>query len=304
MTEQPTVVISGANGYFGGIACQFFAQQGWTVLKATRAQDADVFLDLDQPEQFATQTLSTQANVFIHAAAAHEVTCRDEPYRSIRQNVIGTKAALDFCVANGIPKFVYLSTFHVFGNPMGTIDERVLPLPANDYGLSHLQAEDYVQLYTRGQKIQGLVLRPSNFFGIPADLQACKRWTLTPLGFCREATEQKKIILKTPGWQQRNFISILDICGVIQAAIATAPPHPVLHIAGPDTLSIRGLAQLVQQVMAEHLGENIALEIPEGEPGPEDFHYTSCYLEKLYRPHHEIEPFIIDFCKMLSRSAL
>jgi UDP-glucose 4-epimerase len=304
MTEQPTVVISGANGYFGGVAAQFFAQQGWTVLKATRAQDADVFLDLDQPEQFATQTLPTQADVFIHAAAAHEVTCRDEPYRSIRQNVIGTKAALDFCVANGIPKFVYLSTFHVFGNPLGTIDERVLPLPANDYGLSHLQAEDYVQLYTRGQKIQGLVLRPSNFFGIPADLQACKRWTLTPLGFCREAIEQKKIVLKTPGWQQRNFISILDICGVIQAAIATAPPHSVLHIAGPDTLSIRGLAQLVQQVMAEHLEETIALEIPEGEPSPENFHYTSCYLEKLYRPYHGIETFIIDFCKMLSRSAL
>jgi UDP-glucose 4-epimerase len=304
MTEQPTVVISGANGYFGGIACQFFAQQGWTVLKATRAQDADVFLDLDQPESFPTQRLPTRADVFIHAAAAHEVTCRDQPYLSIRQNVIGTRAALDFCVATGIPKFVYLSTFHVFGNPVGTIDERVLPLPANDYGLSHLQAEDYVQLYTRSQKIQGLVLRPSNFFGIPADLGACKRWTLTPLGFCREAIEQKKIVLKTPGWQRRNFISILDICGVIQAAIATAPPNSVLHIAGPDTLSIRGLAQLVQQVMAEHLGETIALEIPEGEPSPENFHYTSCYLEKLYRPHHGIETFIIDFCNMLSRSAL
>jgi UDP-glucose 4-epimerase len=304
MTKQPTVVISGANGYFGGIACHFFAQQGWTVLKATRSPDADVALDLDQPEQLAAQSLTTQADLFIHAAAAHEVTCRDEPYRSVRQNVVGTKAALDFCVANGIPKFVYLSTFHVFGSPTETIDEQVTPLPANDYGLSHLQAEDYVQLYTRIGKLQGLVLRPSNFFGIPVDLQACKRWTLTPLAFCREAIEQKRIVLKTPGWQQRNFISVLDICGVIQSAIATPPPHPILHLAGPDTLSIRGLAQLVQRVMAEQLQEQINLEIPDGEPGTADFHYTSRYLGDLYHPKHRIETFIIDFCKTLSRNAL
>jgi UDP-glucose 4-epimerase len=299
-----TVLISGANGYFGGIASAYFTEQGCTVLKATRHADADVVFDLDQPEQLAARSLSTPVDVFIHAAAAHEVTCRDQPYRSILQNVVGTKAALDFCVANRIPNFVYLSTFHVFGNPTGTIDEQVLPLSANDYGLSHLQAEEYVQLYSRQQKIQGLVLRPSNFFGIPADLQQCKRWTLTPLGFCREAIEQQKIVLKTPGWQQRNFISILDICGVIQAAIANGSQRSLLHIAGSDTLSIRGLAQLVQQVMAEHLQERIELVIPEGEPVEQGFHYTSCFLPEIYQPHHSIETFIIDFCKMLRQNTL
>jgi UDP-glucose 4-epimerase len=299
-----TVLISGANGYFGGIASAYFTEQGWTVLKATRHPDADVVFDLDQPEQLATRSLSTPVDVFIHAAAAHEVTCRDQPYRSILQNVVGTKASLDFCVANRIPNFVYLSTFHVFGTPTGTIDEQVLPLSANDYGLSHLQAEEYVQLYTRQQKIQGLVLRPSNFFGIPADLHRCKRWTLTPLGFCREAIEQQKIVLKTPGWQQRNFISILDICGVIQAAIANPPQQSLLHLAGPDTLSIRGLAQLVQRVMAEYLQEQIELVIPDGEPVEQGFNYTSCLLPEIYQPHHTIETFIIDFCKMLRQNAL
>ena len=180
-----TVVISGANGYFGGIACQYFQEQGWSVLKATRQTGADIYCDLDHPEQLCTTKIDCHADVFIHAAAAHEVTCREQPYRSIFYNVAGTKAALDFCVLNNIQHFVYLSTFHVFGNPQGIIDESTVPCPLNDYGLSHLQAEQYVQMYNKAKKVKGLVVRPSNFFGIPANLQACDRWTLIPLAFCR-----------------------------------------------------------------------------------------------------------------------
>ncbi|MCG8365688.1 MAG: NAD(P)-dependent oxidoreductase [Pseudanabaenales cyanobacterium] len=300
-TQSKTVIISGANGYFGGIACQYFEAQGWQVLKATRQDGADIPLDLDQPEAFSSQKVDAQVDLFIHAAAAHEVTCREQPYRAVVQNVAGARAALDFCVFNGIQKFVYLSTFHVFGYPTGQIDELTPPLPANDYGLSNLQAEEYVQLYTRQKKLHGMVVRPSNFFGIPADLSQCKRWTLTPLAFCREAVEKKQIILRTAGFQQRNFVSILDICAAIHAAASHIKEVPLLHIAGPNTLSIRGLAQLAQQSMRDHLNEEIGLTIPNGTPTDEDFLYTSRYLGNLYQPTDKIEDFIASFCKKLSQ---
>ena len=298
-TQNKTIIISGANGYFGGIACQYFETQGWHVLKAMRQDGADIFLDLDQPNEFAKQKIGAEVDLFIHAAAAHEVTCREQPYRSIFQNVVGTKAALDFCVSNGIENFVYLSTFHVFGHPVGRIDELSQPLPANDYGLSHLQAEEYVQMYTRENKIKGMVVRPSNFFGTPADLNKFNRWTLTPLAFCREAVENKQIVLRTPGFQKRNFVSVLDICAVIQSASTYIQEAPLLHISGPDTLSIRGLAQLVHDTMHNHLNEDIQLVIPEGIPTDESFIYTSRYLSKFYQPTRRIEDFMIDFCKKI-----
>jgi len=299
-TPTRTVLISGANGYFGGIACQYFESRGWTVLKATRQPDADVFLDLDRPDNFAKQTVDGAIDLFVHAAAAHEVTCREQPYRSVIQNVVGTKAALDFCVANQIPKFVYLSTFHVFGNPQGIIDEQTQPFPANDYGLSHLQAEEYVQMYTRQQSIQGLVVRPSNFFGVPADVRTCKRWTLTPLAFCKEAIENRKIVLRTPGFQQRNFVSVLDICGAIDAAIHHSTSPALLHIAGPETISIRDLAKLVQRVVLETLGIEVELSIPDGTPMDSAFIYTSQSLDTLYQPTQILGPFIANFCKVLN----
>ncbi|HHP7244075.1 MAG TPA: NAD-dependent epimerase/dehydratase family protein [Elainellaceae cyanobacterium] len=302
MTRQ-TVIISGANGYFGRIAHEYFVKQGWQVLKATRHADADIPFSLDQPETIVQAPLSVPADLFIHAAAAHEVVCRQEPYRSIYQNVAGTRAALDFCVANDIPKFVYLSTFHVFGSPQGTIDETTLPLPSNDYGLTNRLAEEYVNLYIRQGKLKGMVLRPSNFFGIPANIQQCRRWTLTPLAFCREAIEEKKIVLKTPGYQQRNFISIQDLCKVIQVATEKIEDYPLLHVVGPDTLSIRELAQQVQMAM-QSLDQEIELVLPDGPRLDDGFTYTSYYLNHLYQPQQRIADFIADFCLALLNQPL
>ncbi len=304
MTSK-SVIISGANGYFGGIACQYFQQLGWSVLKATRQAEADIHFELDFPEQFAKIKIDCHADVFIHAAAAHEVTCNKHPYRSIFYNVAGTKAALDFCILNKIQYFVYLSTFHVFGNPQGIIDESNIPCPVNDYGLSHLQAEQYVQMYTKVGGIKGLVVRPSNFFGIPANLQTCDRWTLIPLSFCKEAVERSKITLRTSGLQTRNFVAVTDICAAIVKAIELQKLE-ILHIFGNDTLSIKELAQLVQKVMRKELLQDVVIEFPTTPSHDHQnilpFTYTSLYLDTLITSKACIEDFVAAFCIELRQS--
>ncbi len=290
-----TVIISGANGYFGGVACQYFKDRGWLVLKATRDPGDDIFFDLDDPENIAKQKINCKVDLFIHAAAAHEVSCREQPYRSVFQNVAGTKAALDFCVANQILNFVYLSTFHVFGNPIGIITEETIPYPSNDYGLSHLQAEQYVQMYTRQKKIRGMVVRPSNFFGVPADLSQCKRWTLVPLLFCRDAIEKQKIVLNTPGYQKRNFIAIEDICRTIETAFSMINEYPLLHIAGIETFSIREFAIMCQIIISEILSQEIEVLVPNQREVNSIFTYSSLYLHKIYQPRQQVKNFIREF---------
>jgi len=298
------VIISGSNGYIGAIACQYFEDKGWQVLKACRQNNADIWCDLDSPEQFAGLTVDSNVDLFIHAAAAHEVTCKEQPYRSIYQNVAGTRAALDFCVKNNIERFIYLSTFHVFGYPQGEIDESVDPLPVNDYGLSHLQAEQYVQMYTREGKIKGMVIRPSNGYGIPVDLDNFKRWTLVPVDFCREAIENHKIVLKTSGLQKRNFVPINGVCRIMEKSYSLMDKINLLHIYGANTISIRSLAELVQNVMRNNFNEEVELVIPQNTsslPSSKsgEFTYTSKYLQEIYEPRDKIEDFIVDFCTLL-----
>lgn len=292
-------IISGSNGYFGGIACEYFQSKNWDILKAMRQTGADLYMDLDRPDDFVNILIDQKVDLFIHAAAANEVACQSHPYRSIFQNVVGTKAALDFCVNNGIKYFVYLSTFHVFGSPSGMINEQTRPLPNNDYGLSHLQAEDYVRMYSRLNKISGLVIRPSNFFGIPNDIAQCKRWTLVPLAFCKEAIATGKIVLRTPGYQLRNFISVKDICKVIELAYLQSDNVPLLHIPGPDTMTIRSFAELVQRVVKKHLNKCVELIVNDGVSFDHNFTYSSLYLKEIYQPSDRIEEFVTEFCKKL-----
>jgi UDP-glucose 4-epimerase len=298
--EKKKVLISGSSGYFGQICSSYFSEKGWDVYSATRHPDTDVFFDLNRPEEFAGTKINFPIDLFIHAAGAHEVTCLQKPYQAIAQNVLGTKAALDFCVLNGIKSFVYLSTFHVFGNPNGVINEDSLPYPANDYGLSHLQAEEYVQMYNRQKKLNGFVLRPTNFFGVPEKLELCNRWTLVPLAFCKEAIENNSITLQTTGHQLRNFISITDICNVIEAAFNNINQSPsLLHVPGPETLSIRSLAFLVQEVLADELNKKIAVFVPSGLTDINTFEYSSLYLSKIYQPKEVLRPFIKALCQKL-----
>lgn len=292
-------IISGSNGYFGSIACQYFQSKNWDIVKASRQPDAHLHFNLDRPDDFANLLTDKPVDLFIHAAAANEVACQSDPYQSIFQNVAGTKAALDFCVKNDIKYFVYLSTFHVFGTPAGTINERTVPSPMNDYGLTHLHAEDYVRMYTRLNKISGLVIRPSNFFGIPVDIAQCNRWTLVPLAFCKEAVTNEKIVLHTPGYQLRNFISVNDICKVIENAYAQCDDVPLLHIPGPDTMSIRSFATLIQSLAKKHLNQSVELIIPDGPFSHHEFKYSSLYLEDIYQPSDKIEQFVTEFCRVL-----
>jgi UDP-glucose 4-epimerase len=270
------------------------------VLKATRNDGADIYFDLENPNLISQTMINEKVDLFIHAAAANEVECKKEPYKSIVKNVIGTKAALDFCVNNNIENFVYLSTFHVFGDPEGVLNEKSIPFPANDYGLSHLQAEEYVELYRRQNKIKTLILRPSNIYGNPISIQEFKRWTLVPFAFSRDAVMNGKIILNTSGKQHRNFVSAKDICRVIEHALPKMDELSLLHMMGKDFISIRSLAYLIKGIMKENFNENMEVIIhSEDNISAKDYEFTSLYLNEIYQPTDSIEDFIIHFIKQL-----
>jgi UDP-glucose 4-epimerase len=136
------------------------------------------------------------------------------------------------------------------------------------------------------------VVRPSNFFGVPEDLAACNRWTLTPLAFCRDAVERGRIVLNTPGHQRRNFIGIRDLCQVIQAADSGRPDSRLIHAAGQETLSIRELAFLVRDAFRNLTGRTIEVQLPEGVAQEEPFVFLSRFQADLPQPREHLAAFL------------
>jgi len=275
-----SVMLTGANGgYVGAVVKCFLEKEGYHVTTAGIHSMDDCHFDLEKPADFQDMALSRPVSAFIHMAAANEVVCRSAPYRSLYANVAGTRAALEFSIRNHVPYFVYVSTFHVFGRPRGRIDENTPPYPLNDYGLSHLQAEEYIRMYCENHDLKGLIFRPSNFFGMPPDLKGFSRWALAPFEFAKTAVEQGMIELRTTGYQKRNFVPLAYFSGVLKEKLE-CPSGPketceIRHIAGGESMTIRELAGLVKRISEEQFAHSVTLSIPSGENRETEWEFCS-----------------------------
>ena len=296
------VIISGASGYFGKLATYYLEESGVKVLSAGRAANSDIHFDLDFAVDFASTKISENIDAFIHAAATHEVDCVNYPYKCVSRNVAGTRAALDFCVNNGIKTFIYISTFHVYGTDVGIISEQTPPKPNHDYGLTHLQAEEYVRMYTRKGLINGISVRPSNMFDLPISLDDFNRWSLIPFGFCKSAVNDGEIVLKTTGMQERNFVSVRDIVKVIKMIFNNKLTFDVINIPGVSTYSIRDFANMVKRIMLEEFSKSVEVIVPEGGLQNNVLTYMSNYFKPDDLEFLHIEDHVINFCKELIKN--
>lgn len=109
----------------------------------------------------------------IHAATLHKPHVATHTQQAfIDVNISGTLNLLEESVAAGIRAFVYTSTTSAFGAaltpaadaPAAWIDEDVVPVPRNIYGVSKSAAENLCELFARRRGLAAIVLRTSRFF--------------------------------------------------------------------------------------------------------------------------------------------
>ncbi|HYM95412.1 MAG TPA: NAD(P)-dependent oxidoreductase, partial [Chitinophagaceae bacterium] len=166
------ILITGANGFIGSYLVQFFLEKNNKViavskqfhpsakelLKNATLVTGDI-LDIQQLKQ-----ITTTADVIIHTATANDIISKDT-LKGVELSTIGTKNILDFAISNNIPKCIVFSTFQVYGTELSDSISESSPLYyQNDYGLNHLFAEMYAEMYSRQGKVQCVSVRPSNVY--------------------------------------------------------------------------------------------------------------------------------------------
>jgi len=268
------VLVTGSTGLVGNSVKHYLENHGVKVIQAGRTLNESIFFDPHCESRSRAETWPA-CDATIHIAAANEIECRENPSRALVTNVFGTQLALEKSAAAGTPSFVYVSTFHVYGNATGIIDEGLQPEPTDAYGLTHLFAEQVVAAFSRKQSTQTTVLRPSNLFGMPTSIGNFQRWSLVPYGFCRDAVNAKEITLLTPGLQQRNFVHMAVLAGEILNSARQASTERVLNVAGADTLSIKQFADLVSRRAKVVLGVDVQIIAPSTANAPPTMTFCS-----------------------------
>ena len=259
------VALIGAGGVIGRAIAKRLAEDGHRVRAVSRAE-----CDLMQPPSCAALDLAGQ-DALVHAGGITEESARTP--NAWAHAATGWQAVLDRAKQAGVKRAVYVSSAHVFGTLEGTIDEATPPDPRGDYALLHYASEQIL----RRNGFAGAVLRAGNVYGMPAKLENFARWSLVPYGFPQEAVRHKRIALKTPGLQMRNFVPASGIAAAVAAVLAgNGPALDVINVAGNDTLSMRDFAARVAGVAKRVLGADVALDMPPAPPtAPPELRFVS-----------------------------
>jgi nucleoside-diphosphate-sugar epimerase len=245
--KKHLVALTGATGVVGRGILEALVAAGHGVRPIGRGE-----YDLTRPK--GAEWLELEGvDALVHAAGITEESARDRHAATIAGEGLHALAAR--AKAQGVARFVYISSAHVYGPLEGHIDETGPPDPRGDYARLHLESERIAA----GSGMACDILRPCNVYGMPKDLAHFARWALIPFGFPRAAVDDGRIELKTP------------------ARFAEPPAaQRVRNVAGRDTLSVRDFAARVAAVAAPILGFTPEVAVPAGDsPAPPTLDYAS-----------------------------
>lgn len=259
------ILVTGGFGYVGGrVAQQLAAQPDTQVLLGTRARQRPpawlpraTVVTTPWHDMDGLKHACSGVGTILHLAAMNEVDAMRDPVGALEVNAVATSRLLEAAKAEGVERFVYLSTAHVYAMPLvGCIDESTCPRPVHPYATSHRAAEDLVLAAHDTKALVGLVLRLSNSFGAPAH-PGVDRWTLLVNDLCRQAAVSGKMVLRSSGLQRRDFVTLRDVARAIAHVIDLPRPEAgngIFNIGGAWAPTVLEMATLVANRCQATLG--------------------------------------------------
>lgn len=268
------ILITGGLGYLGGRIADSLKRNHSesTIVLGTSRQISEapdwakafqiVPLNILDPASIG-KAISNGIHVIIHLAALNEHDSLNDIKTAWEINTLGTQTILSVASQKQVSKFIYFSTFHVYGNCKGTITEKSPTNPFHPYAATHRAAEDMVRFFQYYKGMNTLTLRLSNGFGYPMD-SGINRWTLVFNDLCRQAMTSGKMVLKSSGKQHRDFIPLHDVAAAVNYFLFTIPDNwgdGLFNLGGDCSFSIADVASKIAKVYESKYGKPIPIEI-------------------------------------------
>ena len=171
------VIVTGAGGFVGRALCENLISSGYEVVGTSRSTVNE--LDAAGIKTITTGDISADldwrpvlggAESVVHLAARVHVMCEEaeDPLAEFRKvNVDGTERLIRACGAQGVKRFIYLSTAKVCGertlhDPFDALGNRA---PEDPYARSKSEAENIVQTIGMELGVETVIIRPPLVYG-------------------------------------------------------------------------------------------------------------------------------------------
>jgi nucleoside-diphosphate-sugar epimerase len=178
------VLVTGANGFIGQALCRTLMSSGIAVNRCVRrgsiSGDAFIVGDIDGSTDWHKSLTGCDAVVHL-AGRAHQLDDRAlDPLEEFRRvNVRGSLTLFSQAAAQGIKRFVYLSSIGVNGNQtVEPFTEADVPRPCEPYAISKLEAEVGLRELADETGVELVIIRPPLVYGpdAPGNFGRLVRW--------------------------------------------------------------------------------------------------------------------------------
>jgi len=252
------VLVTGSAGFLGRHTARYFADQGWEVTgfdQVDHDEGKTIVGDLTALDSISSAVAGN--DVVIHIGAIGDVyLAGEQPALAASVNVVGTANVVEAALAHGA-RVVYASTWEVYGHPkFEPINEDHPTSPDHPYNITKLGGESMLLAACRLRNLSGLALRLGTAFGTGLRPNSVFRI------FIDRARRAEPITVQGDGSQGRQFTHAHDIAGAFEMAARSELTAMALNIVGPETVTIRDLA--------EHIVSRFPTELRFGPPRPGD----------------------------------
>jgi nucleoside-diphosphate-sugar epimerase len=215
------VLVTGANGFIGRALCSTLIDRGVAVNRSVRrftvSGDEFVVGDIDGSTDWRMSLAGCDAVVHL-AGRAHQLDDRAlDPLEEFRRvNVQGSLILFSQAAAQGVKRFVYLSSIGVNGNQtVEPFTEADIPRPCDPYAISKLEAEVGLKKLAAETGVELVIIRPPLVYGLdaPGNFGRLVRWMSKGIPLPLGAIHNRRSLVALG-----NLIDLIVVCLKNQAA--------------------------------------------------------------------------------------
>lgn len=245
------VLITGGLGNLGSWLTKEFYESGYEVYVLSRTAKNIIpninykvitgdITDFDDLEK----KLDINFDYCIHTASYNEFYMDNYPKNALEINTLGTRNLLEILSKKNLKRFIYFSTFHVYGANSGVVNEKSELKPQNDYASTHLFAEYYIKQFADTKGLNYIIFRLSNCYGAPTFINSDK-WYLILNDLVKSSIEQGKIIIKSNGNPKRDFIWMGDVTNITKQMLISGVCD-IYNLSSQKSYKIIDIANIVK----------------------------------------------------------
>jgi UDP-glucose 4-epimerase len=279
------VLLVGGSGFLGGrIARSLTAQAGVSVRVLSRREPAAgwrtqtgvEFIRADVRQRETLRGSCEGVTHVIYLAGLNQAACEERPLEALTVSGTGALHMAEEAARAGVRRFLYISSVKVYGSDGTERLREDLPVnPRTHYGISRQLGEMYCALVAERSGLSVVVLRISNGYGAPAAEEGdC--WSVIVNELCRQAVRDGKLVLRSSGRQQRDFIAMRDILAGIDLFLRVPDAglrHRVFNVGSGASLSLLDVAERVRKVFGGLYGKALPLETGREPVKGQPFHF-------------------------------